>query len=489
MSSVTKNYVLNLINTGSQMLFPLLTFPYACRVMGAESIGVVNFLSSIVAYVSLFASLGIPIYAVREVARLRDDPKAMNKAVAEILSLNGLLTLAGLAVAAAVCLCVGEVRGNASIFIILCSTIVFNAMGCEWLYLGIEDFKYVTIRGLVVKVVSVVYLFVFVRTGDDLILYTIYTVVGSVGGNIFNFIRLRKIIGLRVKSFAKLNMARHLKPVLQVFSLSVVTSLYLQLNPVILGFLQPAVAVGFFAAATKLLAMVMKLSSCLGTVMLPRMSNLVAEGKKDEMETLLQKSYDFTLLATLPLVTILMFCSADVIAVLCGDEFAPAVSAAIIVAPIILVVGISNVCGMQALYPMGKIKLVVLSCSAGAAVDLLASFALVPSLSFNGTALAYLLAEVTTTLVMLIIVRKHVRLQLVSWRHIPYFLAVGAMVAVASLLRNVMNADAILRLFVVATVSFSAYLAVLLCAGEPLAERTVKKFSNFLGGLLTMRRP
>lgn len=139
MSSVTKNYVLNLINTGSQMLFPLLTFPYACRVMGAESIGVVNFLSSIVAYVSLFASLGIPIYAVREVARLRDDPKAMNRAAVEILSLNGLLTLAGLAVAAVVCLCVGEVRDNASIFIILCSTIVFNALGCEWLYLGIPS--------------------------------------------------------------------------------------------------------------------------------------------------------------------------------------------------------------------------------------------------------------------------------------------------------------------------------------------------------------
>lgn len=233
----------------------------------------------------------------------------------------------------------------------------------------------------------------------------------------------------------------------------------------------------------------MKLSSCLGTVMLPRMSNLIAEGKKDEMETLLQKSYDFTLLATLPLVTVLMFCSEDVVAVLCGEEFAPAVSAAVIVAPIILVVGISNVCGMQALYPMGKIKLVVLSCSAGAVVDLLASFALVPSLSFNGTALAYLLAEVTTTLVMLVIVRKHVRLQLVSRRHIPCFLAVGAMAVVASLLHNVMNTDAILRLFVVAIMSFAAYLAVLLCAGEPLTVGTVKKVLNFLGGLLTKRRP
>ena len=420
--SVKANYILNLINTGTQMLFPLITFPYACRVIEPEGIGQVNFFSSIIGYISLFTCLGIPMYAVREIARDRNDVVKMNRTAIEILLLHALLSLAGYLIVAVLCLTVPQIKVDIPLFLILSLTIFFTAIGCEWFYQGIEDFKYITIRGLIVKVVSVALLFLFVKTKDDLIYYGAYTVVGILGGNIFNFFRLRKYIHKENLIFSKLNISRHIKPVLQVFSFNVVTSVYLQLNPVLLGFFKGALAVGYFTAATKIMSVVMKLSSCLGVVMMPRTSNLIAEHKEDEFNKLIQKSYDFTIAISLPLTCGLLVAAPYIIKVLCGQEFIPATFASQVIAPIILMVGISNVMGIQVLYPKGKIKTVIHCCLIGAIVDLLLNVILIPFFSYDGTAIAYLGAEVATTVYMYIIAKKDLPIRFFKKCHIDYML-------------------------------------------------------------------
>ena len=420
--SVKVNYILNLINTGTQMLFPLITFPYACRVIEPEGIGQVNFFSSIIGYISLFTCLGIPMYAVREIARDRNDMVKMNRTAVEILLLHALLSLAGYLIVAVLCLTVPQIKVDIPLFLILSLTIFFTAIGCEWFYQGIEDFKYITIRGLVVKVVSVVLLFIFVKTKDDLIYYGAYTVIGILGGNIFNFFRLRKYIHKENLIFSNLNISRHIKPVLQVFSFNVVTSVYLQLNPVLLGFLKGALAVGYFTAATKIMSVVMKLSSCLGVVMMPRTSNLIAEHKEDEFNKLIQKSYDFTIAISLPLTCGLLVAAPYIIKVLCGQEFIPATFASQIIAPIILMVGISNVMGIQVLYPKGKIKTVIRCCLIGAIVDLVLNIILIPFFSYDGTAIAYLGAEVATTVSIYLIAKKDLPIRFFKKSHIDYLL-------------------------------------------------------------------
>ena len=145
--SVKVNYILNLINTGTQMLFPLITFPYVCRVIEADGIGQINFFQSIISYISLFTCLGIPMYAIREIARDRSDVVKMNRTAMEILLLHSMLTLVGYAIVAILCLTVPQIQVNIPLFLILSLTIFFTAIGCEWFYQGIEDFKYITIRG------------------------------------------------------------------------------------------------------------------------------------------------------------------------------------------------------------------------------------------------------------------------------------------------------------------------------------------------------
>lgn len=420
--SVKVNYILNLINTGTQMLFPLITFPYVCRVIEADGIGQINFFQSIISYISLFTCLGIPMYAIREIARNRSDVVQMNRTAMEILLLHSMLTLVGYAIVAILCLTVPQIQVNIPLFLILSLTIFFTAIGCEWFYQGIEDFKYITIRGLIIKTVSVVLLFIFVKSKTDLLYYGCYTVFGVLGGNIFNFFRLRKYIHRENIIFSELHIKRHIKPVLKVFSFSVVTSIYLQLNTVLLGFLKNALAVGYFAAATKVMQMLLTMSACLGSVMMPRASHLIAENKEDEFNRLIQKSYDFTLAIALPMTIGLIFCAPSLIMALCGVKFEHSILPSQIIAPIILMVAISNVFGIQVLFPKGKINIVTLCCGIGAVADLILNLCLIPFFSYIGTSIAYLGAEVATTVSMYFIGRRYIPIIYFKKSHLTYAL-------------------------------------------------------------------
>lgn len=459
--SVKANYLFNLINSASQLLFPLITFPYASRIMMADGIGQVNFFQSIISYISLFTCLGIPMYAIREVAKVRDNPEKMTRITVEILLLHAFLTLLGYMAVAVICLTVTKVQTDIPLFLLLSATIFFTAIGCEWFYQGIEDFKYVAIRGLLVKLLSVVLLFLFVKTKEDILWYGAYTVLGVLGGNIFNFIRLRKYLHRDVIDFRALHPLRHLKPALHVFALNVVISIYLKLNNVLLGFMKDAEAVGYFTAATKIMMITMSISSSLGAVIMPRTSNLIAEGRMDEFRILIQKSYDFVLALAMPLTVGLIFTSPSIILLLSGEGFAPAVLTSQIVASNILMVGLSGVMGIQVLYPLGKINIVILCTLIGAAVNVFFNVLLIPRYGHNGTAVAYMLAEVAVTVSMFLIGRKYIPIQFLKKQHLHY---VGGGIVMGGVLYfiSLLGLSIISTLITMICVGIMVYIIVLL---------------------------
>ena len=408
--SIKSNYIFNLLNSVSQLLFPLITFPYVSRIMMAEGIGQVQFFSSIISYISLFTCLGIPMYAIREVAKVRSDVVKMSTTTIEILLLHAMLTIVGYVAVAIICMTVSDVQTDIPLFLILSATIFFTAIGCEWFYQGIEDFKYVAIRGLVTKTISVVLLFLIVKTKEDILWYGAYTVFGVLGGNIFNFLRLRKYVDRKIVDIHNLHPLRHLKPAIHIFVFNVITSIYLQLNTVLLGFLKDVVAVGYFTAATKLMYMTMSVSNALGSVMMPRASNLIAENRIDEFNRVVQKSYDFIIAISIPLAIGLVFTSS----------FYPAILASQIVAINIITIGISGVMGIQILYPMGKINIVILCTFLGAITNVIANVLLIPHYGLYGTAVAFATTEFVVTVSMFFIGRKYISIQLLKRQHLNY---------------------------------------------------------------------
>ena len=222
--------------------------------------------------------------------------------------------------------------------------------------------------------------------------------------------------------FRALHPFSHLKPAIHIFAFNVIVSIYLQLNNVLLGFMKDAEAVGYFTAATKILVITMSLSSSLGAVIMPRTSNLIAENKMDEFKVLIQKSYDFILALAMPLTVGLIFTSPSVILLLSGESFAPAILTSQIVAFNILMVGISGVMGLQVLYPMGRINIVILCTFIGAVVNVVLNVLLIPVYGHNGTAVAYMLAEVAVTVSMFIIGRRYIPIQFFKKEHLHYVL-------------------------------------------------------------------
>lgn len=467
MKSVKANYLFNLINSGSQLLFPLITFSYVSRIMLADGIGQVNFFQSIISYISLLTCLGIPMYAIREVAKVRDNATEMTRTTVEILLLHAFLSLMGYVAVSVICMTVTQVQTDIPLFLLLSTTIFFTAIGCEWFYQGIEDFKYVAARGLLIKVVSVVLLFLVVRTKEDILWYGAYSVFGVLGGNIFNFIRLRKYLHRDVIDFRTLHPMRHLKPALHVFALNVVISIYLQLNNVLLGFMKDAEAVGYFTAATKIMVITMSISSSLSTVIMPRTSNLIAEGRMDEFKALVQKSYDFILALAIPLMVGLIFTSPSAILLLSGIGFAPAILTSQIVAFNILMVGLSGVMGIQVLYPLGKINIVILCTLIGAVVNILLNILLIPRYGHNGTAVAYMLAEVAVTVSMFFIGKKYIPIRFLKRQHLNYVLGsvvVGGCLHFISLL----ELENIATLITMVSVGGLVYILILLSLKDPI---------------------
>lgn len=420
--SLKTNYIFNLLNTVSGLLFPLITFPYASRILLADGIGQVNFFQSIIQYITLLTCLGIPMYAIREIAKVRDDVKERNKTAVEILLLHASLTFIGYVIVAILIATVTEIKVDIPLFLILSTTIFFTAIGCEWFYQGVEDFKYITIRGLIVKTISLLLLFLLVKTKEDILWYGVYCVVGVLGGNIFNFVKLRKYVLLKDISFNDLQPLRHLLPALHIFVLNLVISIYVHLNSVMLGFMVDTTAVGLFTAASRLSHMTLGIVGALGTAMLPRLSNLIATGQKEKFDQLAQKAMQFVIVITLPMTIGLILTAPYLIRLFCGDTYTPAIITLQIISPIILAIGISNILGIQILYPQGQENKVIGSTALGAITNFILNIWLIPTYAQDGASIATVIAEIVVTISMIFIGRKYIPIRWLNKNYLHYLM-------------------------------------------------------------------
>lgn len=465
--SIKKNFVFNLINTVSALVFPLITFPYASRILMADGIGQVQFFQSIINYVVLLTSIGIPLYGIKEIARARDNKEELSRTTIELVTLSVILSLVGYIIVAILCLTVGKVQENIPLFLILSSTILITSIGCPWFYSGIEDFKYITVVGILVKTLCAIFLFCIVKTRDDLLLYGAYTVAGSIGSYLINFVRLRKYISLEGISLKDLNIWRHIKPAAAIFLFNIVTSIYINLDTVMLGFLSNSTAVGYYTGATKISHILVVLVTSLGAVLLPRSSNLLKNGKTDEFYALSAKSYNFISLMTFPILGGVLVLAPSIILLFCGSGFVPSITTLRIIAPIIVFIGISNLVGLQMLYPLGKIKLVTISTCIGATVNLTLNLILIPLLAQNGAAVATVIAELSVAIAQLLMVRKLIPFSLINKDTFKYSVSSLLMALICYGIMSLLDND-VIRIIVVSFVGMLVYGTIMLLSKDEL---------------------
>lgn len=402
--SVKFNAIMNTILTLSSFIFPLLTFPYVSRILQPEGTGAVSFANAIVMYFTMIASLGVPTYGIRACSKVRDNKEELSRTVQEILIINLVLTVLVYIAYFWAVLNVDKMHNEATLYTILSLNILFNVIGIEWLYKGLEQYSYITARSIAFKVLSVVLMFLLIHKKSDYVLYGAITVIAGTGSNIFNLINLRKYIYLHpVKHY---NFKRHLKPIFVFFAMSVATTIYTYLDNVMLGFMTNDIQVGYYDAAVKVKNILVTFVTCLGPVLLPRATYYVETGKMEEFKRIVGKAYHFVWILGLPVMLYFMVMARESIFLLSGEAYAGSIIPMQIITPTVLLIGLSNVLGIQILLPLGKEHLVFVSEVSGAIVDLIINTMLIPKWGAAGAAFGTLVAELVVLIVQAWTLRK-----------------------------------------------------------------------------------
>jgi O-antigen/teichoic acid export membrane protein len=405
MSSLRKNLIYNTLLSIAQIIFPIITFPYASRVLGPEAIGLVNFADSFCRYFILFAALGIPLYGVREISKVKDDLSKLAKTTIEIFLIHCLTTLVASFIFIFCVLSFHKLSENRDLYLWGWLMIFFNVFSTEWFFSGLSQFKYLTLRSITIRFFSIVLLFFFVKSKGDYLNYFLLNVFTIVVTGVVNIYYIITILKSSI-SFENLNFKKHLKPLILLFSTTVAVSVYVLFDTILLGFLANNNSVGMYSTAVRLIKLPIAVIGSMASVLLPSLVALSNEDSRENFLKLTQKSINFVLTFTIPLVAFVYLLAPEIIVLFSGPLFLNATLPLRIIAPIVLLIGLSNIFGVQVLTALSNDKYFTISVVIGMIVSLFLNLLLIPIMKENGTAISSLITELVVTAVTFYFARR-----------------------------------------------------------------------------------
>ncbi|MCR5664307.1 MAG: flippase [Oscillospiraceae bacterium] len=463
--SIRKNVVMNAILTASSVVFPLITFPYTARTLLPEGNGKLTFASAIVAYFIMASQLGIPTYGIRACARVRDDREALSRTVQELLRVQLVTCLVSCLLYVLAVLGIPRLREDRLLFAILGLSIVLNAIGAEWLYQALEEYAYITVRSVVFKLLALIPMFLLIHKPEDYVIYGCISLFASSASYILNFVNLRRHVDLRPRK--DLQPRRHVKMIFVFFAMSVATVIYTNLDNVMLGFMTDDSMVEYYGSSVKIKNILVSLITSAGAVLLPRASYYAETGLMDEFWRILKKVMHFIVMAALPLALYFGLFAEETIRFLPGEAYEGAIRPMQIIMPTMLLIGVTNVLGIQTMVPMGMEKQVLGSEIAGALTDFGLNLLLIPRYGAAGAALGTLAAEAVVLLWQLAAMRA-LGYQVFAETPFGKLLLAAALAFGASFWVKSLGLAPFPALLLSALLFFGVYAAFLLAAGDAL---------------------
>lgn len=414
--SIKKNIAYKTLLVVSNYLISFVTFPYVSRVLGVSNLGLVNFVDNTINYFLIFASMGIGVLGVREIAKIKDDAKKRSKVFSNILGLNLLFTFAVLLVYLLLVCIVPKFEYSSELFFIGASKILFTAFLVEWFYTGMEDFRYITLRSIIVKSIYVCSVFFLITKPEDYKCYFYLNVLLVVVNALINLVHSRKFVSVSVTDMLD---TRFFKENITLGIYNIMTSMYLTFNVMYLGLVSDNTQVGYYTTAFKLYTIILGFFSAFTNVMLPRMSTLVGNDNYDDFKLLLKKSFTLIVMISIPVILCSIILAPDIITLLAGSGYEGAVVPMRIIMPVILLVGIAQVLAVQILMPLKKDSVLLKVSILGALVSIIINLSCVKELQTIGSALVMLVSEFVVTVSYIIYIVKKTDYSL-PWIEILY---------------------------------------------------------------------
>ena len=441
MSNPKRNFIYNIIYQILIMVIPLITAPYLSRVVGADGVGIYSYTYSIVYYFMLLTLLGVNNYGNRSIAKVRENKEKLSKTFWSIylfqliMGITMLLLYIGY-----ILLFDNKYKSYAAIEILF---IISAMLDINWFFFGMEEFKKTITRNTFVKVGNVILIFLLVKSSGDLWKYTLIMAGMTCLSQVILWSFLRKKVNFVKIKFS--DIKKHIKPNLILFIPVIAISLYKIMDKIMLGSLSSVTEVGYYENAEKIIGIPMTLITALGTVMLPRISNILAKGKNKKVEEYISKSIRFVMFMSFAMCAGLVAIGYNFAPIFFGNKFQKTGILIMMLATTLPFLSFANVLRTQYLIPKEKDKIYIISVSLGAVANLVMNFMFIPRLASIGACIGTITAEFMVMFYQAMSIRKELPMIKYIKSIIPFFIKASIMLIILYSL-NFISMNNILRL-------------------------------------------
>lgn len=406
-SKLIKNYIYNMLYQILILLAPLITTPYVSRVLGVTGVGIYSYAQSIATYFVLVGAVGTTLYGQREIAYVQNNPRKRTEVFWEIT----FFRFTAVFICTIVYYFTVAMHGRYTIiYQILTFEVIATAFDISWFFMGMEDFKLTVIRNTIIKLCGIALTFFLVKKPNDVPLYSLCLTLPIFVGNISLWFSLKKYL-VKLDYFVFTGIPKHIRPILILFLPQIASEIYLVLDKTMIGILGSNIdQVGYYTQAQKIVKIILMVVTSLGTVMLPAMSAAFAQGKSDVIIKSIKLAFRFIFMLSFALFWGLIGISQRFVPAFFGSGYALVTPLMIVISPILIIIGISNVIGKQFLLPTKQQGVYTTSIIAGAVVNFILNFILIRYFDAIGASIATVLAELAVTLVQMWSVRKQLPL-------------------------------------------------------------------------------
>lgn len=468
--SLKTNAFFSMLKTFLNIIFPLITFPYVTRILGADNIGKIDFSKSIVNYFILISSFGIAQYAVREGSRIKRSKHDYNIFLNEMYSINIISTLISYVLLLVSIFFISSLNSYIFLILILSMNLISNAFLFDWLFTIEEDFAYTAIRSIFIQIISLLLMFIFVHDKDDYIIYAFITAFSLGGSSFFNYIRVQKYTKLHLK--LNKNLYKHIKPMMIFFLSNVASSIYLNSDITIIGLISGNYYVGLYSVSVKIYTIIKQLCNSLMLVSMPRLSYYIGEGRIDDCNKLLSNILNSLLLFLIPSMAGLVMLRDSLIKIIAGTGFErSSISLAILSVTLIFSV-LSAFIVYGVLIPNKLEKSFLCLTILSAILNFLINLLLVPSFQEIGAAVSTLISEFCMLGLSFYVGRKYVRFEKVLINLLSSVFGGIIVILTCSLVSNILSGS-IVVIIGSATLSIVSYSLFLLLTKNALFEPVI----------------
>lgn len=431
--SLSGNIVLNAIKTFMSIGFPLISFPYISRILQVENIGKVNFVISIINYYSLVATLGLTSYAIREGSIIRNDIKKRSHLFDELFSLNVITTIVAYILLGISLVWIPSFQEYRSLLLIYSLTMLFNAIGVGWACSVFEDYLFITVRSIIFQFLALVMMFLFIHKQEDYYKYTWIMVFQVAGTGVSNLLHVSKVH--RFKFTTKIDLKKHIKPVLTLFATEIATTIYVSSDTTVIGFLAGDYYNGLYAVSTKIYRVAKQMLAAILQVAIPRLSNYYNNGNMKDFEDVIQEVGEMLILVLMPIVVGIFYCAKPIIILLSGIEYTEAYVSLQILSISLVFAIIAWFLSQCVIVPKKMESLMLKTTAFSASVNLVLNILLIPYGKQNAAAFTTMISEAINAGIYLKYAYLHLRITELKKQIVQCGIACVLMIVFMSIIR------------------------------------------------------